>query len=72
MKIFKAICVLAFVLPSIAASAADYPAPKQGEWTAHEFVFHTGEVMSNGHWTACSCMLCIWAVRHSPPHSAET
>jgi homoserine O-acetyltransferase len=45
MKIFKAICVLAFVLPSIAASAADYPAPKQGEWTAHEFAFHTGEVM---------------------------
>jgi homoserine O-acetyltransferase/O-succinyltransferase len=45
MKLSKAITVLAFILPSIAASAADYPAPKQGEWTAHEFAFHTGEVM---------------------------
>jgi hypothetical protein len=22
--------------------AAEYPAPKQGEWTARDFVFHTG------------------------------
>jgi homoserine O-acetyltransferase len=45
MKIFKAATVLAFVLPSIAALAADYPAPKQGEWIARDFVFHTGEAM---------------------------
>jgi homoserine O-acetyltransferase len=45
MKIFRAIAVLAFVLPSITAAAADYPAPKQGEWIAHDFKFHTGEVM---------------------------
>jgi homoserine O-acetyltransferase/O-succinyltransferase len=45
MKLFKAISVLAFVLPSIAAAAADYPAPKQGEWIARDFTFHTGEVM---------------------------
>src|ERR1700741_3206856 len=28
-----------------AASAADYPAPKQGNWTAKDFRFHTGETM---------------------------
>jgi homoserine O-acetyltransferase len=44
MKIFTAVGALALVLPSIVA-AADYPAPKQGEWTARDFTFHTGEVM---------------------------
>ena len=29
----------------LAASAADYPAPKQGEWIAKDFKFHTGEMM---------------------------
>jgi homoserine O-acetyltransferase/O-succinyltransferase len=38
-------CALAFSLTSIAAMAADYPAPKQGEWVAHDFKFHTGETM---------------------------
>jgi homoserine O-acetyltransferase len=28
------------------AWAADYPAPKQGDWVARDFRFHTGEVMS--------------------------
>ena len=32
-------------LVALAASAADYPAPKQGEWIARDFRFHTGEVM---------------------------
>jgi homoserine O-acetyltransferase len=45
MRLFRAVSVLAFILPSIAATAADYPAPKQGEWIAHDFKFHTGEVM---------------------------
>ena len=27
------------------AAAADYPAPKHGEWIARDFKFHTGEVM---------------------------
>jgi homoserine O-acetyltransferase len=45
MKTFKAINVLVFVLPSIMAAAADYPAPQQGEWIARDFKFHTGEVM---------------------------
>ncbi|MFL6663336.1 MAG: hypothetical protein ACJ8G7_14265, partial [Rhizobacter sp.] len=28
-----------------AAAAADYPAPKEADWTASDFRFHTGEVM---------------------------
>ncbi len=35
--------VLSFVAPP--AMAADYPAPRQGEWIARDFRFHTGEVM---------------------------
>ena len=27
------------------ALAADYPAPKQGDWIARDFKFHTGETM---------------------------
>ena len=39
--------VVALILAFIAAPAfaADYPAPKQGEWIARDFKFHTGEVM---------------------------
>lgn len=32
-------------LVALPAMAADYPAPKQGEWIARDFRFHTGEVM---------------------------
>ncbi len=28
-----------------AASAADYPTPQQADWVAHDFRFHTGEVL---------------------------
>src|SRR6476620_8522498 len=45
MKIFTAIGALALMLSSIAAAAADYPEPKQGEWLARDFKFHTGETM---------------------------
>ena len=45
MKLFAALGAFVFALSSIAA-AADYPAPRQGEWMAHDFAFHTGEVMS--------------------------
>lgn len=45
MKIFAAIGALALMLPSIAAAAVDYPAAKEGEWSAHDFKFHTGEAM---------------------------
>lgn len=34
-----------FALASVAAMAADYPAPRQGEWIAKDFKFHTGETM---------------------------
>jgi len=34
-----------FALTSLTASAADYPAPKQGDWIAKDFKFHTGQTM---------------------------
>jgi len=37
---------LAFALATLPlAEAAEYPAPKQGEWIARDFKFHTGEVL---------------------------
>jgi len=49
MSMIRALAAGAFALAclvsSSAASAADYPAPKQGEWIARDFKFHTGEVM---------------------------
>lgn len=45
MTLFRAILALAFVTVSFSAYAADYPAPRQGEWVAKDFKFHTGEVM---------------------------
>ena len=44
MKLFHAIIVLLSFFP-VLARAADYPAPKAGDWVAHDFKFHTGEVM---------------------------
>ena len=37
---------VALTLIALAASAAEYPAPKEGDWIAREFRFHTGEVMA--------------------------
>src|SRR5207245_4460674 len=34
-----------FLFIAIPAMAADYPAPKQGDWIAKNFKFHTGETM---------------------------
>jgi len=31
---------------ALSAHAADYPAPQAGDWLAHDFRFHTGEVMA--------------------------
>jgi homoserine O-acetyltransferase len=45
MKHLRTALSAAFALISFAALAADYPAPKQGEWIAKDFKFHTGEVM---------------------------
>jgi homoserine O-acetyltransferase len=36
---------LAFALAAAVASAADYPAPKEGSWVVRDFRFHTGEVL---------------------------
>ena len=35
----------AVALTSVTAFAADYPAPRQGEWIAKDFKFHTGDTM---------------------------
>ena len=45
MKSFRTAVVVAFALFSFAASAAEFPAPKQSEWIVRDFKFHTGEVM---------------------------
>ncbi len=45
MRLVQASVALAFLVLPCAASAADYPAPKQSEWVARDFKFHTGEVM---------------------------
>jgi homoserine O-acetyltransferase len=39
---FAAVALLLFTFP---AFAADYPVPKEGDWIAKDFKFHTGEVM---------------------------
>ena len=45
MKLLKVLAALAFAAFASAATAADYPAPKTGDFIAHNFKFHTGEVM---------------------------
>ena len=46
MKGLCAALVAASTLVSVTAMAADYPAPKEGDWVAKDFKFHTGETMS--------------------------
>jgi homoserine O-acetyltransferase/O-succinyltransferase len=36
---------IAVALAALPALAAEFPAPKEGQWTARDFRFHTGEVM---------------------------
>jgi homoserine O-acetyltransferase/O-succinyltransferase len=38
-------CAMVLAMTSLAARAADYPAPKPGDWIAGDFKFHTGETM---------------------------
>ena len=45
MKCSRAALAVVFSMTSLAAVAADYPAPKQGDWIAKDFKFHTGETM---------------------------
>ena len=46
MMLFRAVSVIALLLPGAIALSAEYPTPKQGDWVARDFRFHTGEVMS--------------------------
>jgi len=48
MKLFSATAAFFFALTSLSV-AADYPAPKEATWTAHDFKFHTGETMPELH-----------------------
>ena len=45
MRAVRAALVFALVIVPSAALAADYPAPKQSEWIARDFKFHTGETL---------------------------
>src|SRR2546429_9743169 len=40
-----ALCAVVFALTAVPSSAADYPAPKEGDWVVRDFRFHTGEVL---------------------------
>jgi homoserine O-acetyltransferase len=45
LGLFARTAVSAIVsLAALAASAADYPAPMEGDWVARDFRFHTGEI----------------------------
>jgi homoserine O-acetyltransferase/O-succinyltransferase len=45
MTMSRAALAAALFLISVRAMATDYPTPKQGDWIAKDFKFHTGEVM---------------------------
>lgn len=43
-RCFAALCACLLALLCTAATAADYPAPKEANWVARNFRFHSGEV----------------------------
>ena len=45
MRYSRAALSAIFAMTSLTALAADYPAPKPGDWIARDFKFHTGETM---------------------------
>ena len=45
MDLSRAALSVIFAMTSVTAMAADYPAPKQGDWIARDFKFHSGETM---------------------------
>jgi homoserine O-acetyltransferase/O-succinyltransferase len=45
MRCSRAAVSAIFAMTSLTALAADYPAPKPGDWIARDFKFHTGETM---------------------------
>lgn len=46
MRLVQAMTLVATLLAPTVAGAAEYPAPRQGQWVARDFKFHTGETMS--------------------------
>lgn len=46
MKGSRALLSAILLVISTSVMAADYPAPKQGDWIAKDFKFHTGETMA--------------------------
>jgi homoserine O-acetyltransferase len=45
MEFTRAALSVIFAMTSFTTLAADYPAPKQGEWIARDFKFHSGETL---------------------------
>ena len=45
MQSFRPLLFVAFMLSCSAVRAADYPAPKEADWTIKDFKFHTGETL---------------------------
>jgi homoserine O-acetyltransferase len=45
MKCSRLALSVVFAMNSLTALAADYPTPKQGDWIARDFKFHSGETM---------------------------
>ena len=43
--VLSAFVAVIFAMTSFTALAADYPAPKQGDFIVRDFKFHTGETM---------------------------
>ena len=44
-SLLKALCAVAFAIATLPSFAADYPAPKEGDWVVRDFRFQTGEVL---------------------------
>ena len=41
----QVLCAALLALAAVAVSAQGYPVPKEGDWVARDFRFHTGEVL---------------------------
>ncbi len=57
----------ALSLIALAAIAADYPAPKEGDWTIKDFTFHTGDVLPS-----CACTTLRSGIRRESRWSSCT
>jgi hypothetical protein len=59
-KLGLAFAVAATIASAVSAAAQGYPTPKEGDWVARDFRFHTGEVVPELriHYTTVGDMLC--------------